>query len=442
MKLQVKLSLYNTITKIAIALLVGSVVLFSIEKIAYNQLDNRLAKKKSKIIKNLSDTEIHLLLDKNNSFTDYNILKEEFIILSDIPDNQKAAPATIITEQREIEGQVETFRILNYRFLYHTNWYNLEVGESIVSLENIKSFIRFYMLILLAVALTISLFTDYAFTKFLLKPFYSIIDKKINKVNDPTLYNYENIPTSTDDFKILDESVNSLMRKINQLFSLEKQFIANVSHELLTPITILSTRFENMLSADDVLPVHADKLYASLKTLNRLKIIINSLLLISSVENNQYLKKETINLRDELVEIYEGLEDKIAAKSINYSVSIGTDYVFLGSKTLIHILLTNIINNAIKYNYKGGSISVIGKADETTYTLKVKDSGTGMSPEVAENAFARFKRGTTEENGFGLGLAIVKSIADYHGIEVLIKSEEKKGTEVTLNFPITQQLED
>lgn len=435
MKLQVKLSLYNTITKIAIALLVGSVVLFSIEKIAYSQLDTRLAKKKNKIIKNLSDDEIQVLLDKQDSFTDYNILKEEFIILSDIPDKQTAEPAKIITEDREIEGEVETFRILNYKFLYHTNWYNLELGESIGSLESIKSFIRFYMLILLVVALTISLFVDFAFTSLLLKPFYAIIDKKIIKVNDPTLYNYENIPTSTDDFKILDESINSLMRKINELFSLEKQFIANVSHELLTPITILSTRFENMLNAVDIPAAHEDKLYASLKTLNRLKVIINSLLLISSVENNQYLKKENISISNELEEIYEGLEDRITDKNINYRVNLHSDFKFLGSKTLIHILLTNIINNAIKYNYLGGSISVVGLADHKKFNLNISDTGTGMNADVAENAFDRFKRGNTEETGFGLGLAIVKSIADYHGIEVSMESAEKKGTRITLIFP-------
>lgn len=440
MKLQVKLSLYNTVTKIAIALLLGGVVLFSIEKIAYNQLDNRLVKKKNKIIKNLSDEEIKVLLDKQDSFTDYNILKEEFIILNDIPDTQKAAPVKIITEDRQIEGKIETFRILNYKFLYNTNWYRLEIGETIGGLDNIKSFIRFYMLILLVVALTISLFTDYAFTNLLLKPFYAIIDKKINKVNDPTLYNYQNIPTTTDDFKILDESINSLMRKINELFTLEKQFIANVSHELLTPITILSTRFENMLNAVDIPADHEDKLYASLKTLNRLKAIINSLLLISSVENNQYLKHENISIRTELLEIYEELEDRRAAKSLNYIEKLDGDFKFLGSKTLIHILLTNIINNAIKYNRLGGSITVKGTTELKKYKLQIIDTGTGMNAEVAENAFDRFKRGNSDENGFGLGLAIVKSIADYHGIEVYMESAEEKGTKITLIFSEAKNL--
>ncbi|MGY3053162.1 signal transduction histidine kinase [Pedobacter sp. UYEF25] len=440
MKLQLKLSLYNTVTKIAIALLLGAVVLFSIEKIAYNQLDNRLVKKKNKIIRNLSDEEIKVLLDKQDSFTDYNILKEEFIILNDIPDTQKAEPVNIITEDREIEDEVEPFRILNYKFLYNTNWYRLEIGETIGGIDSIKSFIRFYMLILLAVALTISLFTDYAFTSWLLKPFYAIIDKKINKVNDPTLYNYENIPTTTYDFKILDESINSLMRKINELFSLEKQFIANVSHELLTPITILSTRFENMLNAVNIPPDHEDKLYASLKTLNRLKVIINSLLLISSVENHQYLKQENISIRKELLEIYEELEDRIVDKKVNYSAALNSDFKFLGSKTLIHILLTNIINNAIKYNRTGGSIVVVGTSEHNNYKLQVIDTGIGMNAEVAENAFDRFKRGNSDENGFGLGLAIVKSIADYHGIKVIIASNREDGTEITLIFSETKKL--
>lgn len=435
MKLQVKLSLYSTITKIAIALLVGGVVLFSLEKIAYDQLDSRLEKKKSKIIKRLSDNEVKVLLDKQDSFTDYNILKEEFIILSDIPDNQKHTPAKIITEDRELEGEIETFRILNYKFLFHTNWYNLEIGESIGSLDTIKSTIRFYMLVLLALALTISLFADFAFTRLLLRPFYAIIDKKINKVNDPTQYNYDNIPTSTDDFRILDESINTLMQKINALFSIEKQFIANVSHELLTPITILSTRFENMLNATDIPAAHEDKLYASLKTLNRLKVIINSLLLISSVENSQYLKEERIGIKEQLLEIYEELEDRIADKDINYTLNLATDFTFLGSKTLIHILLINIINNAVKYNYNGGSIDVLGGFENKSYSLEVIDTGIGMAAEVAETAFDRFKRGNSEETGFGLGLAIVKSIADYHGIEISMKSEHKKGTKITLIFP-------
>ncbi|MCZ4245639.1 sensor histidine kinase [Pedobacter punctiformis] len=434
MKLQVKFSLYNAVTKIAIILVLGAIILFSLDKLAYNQLDNRLIKKKGKIIENLSDNEIDSLLNNQQSFTDYNILKEEFITLTDIPDDQKDSAHVIITEEREIEGDVEFYRILNYKFLYHTNWYNLEIGESMTSMQSIKNAIRFYMLIVLIAALLITLITDYAFSNFLLKPFYSIIDKKINLVDDPLHYNYDNIPTNTDDFKILDNSINSLMRKINNLFLLEKQFIANVSHELLTPISILSTRFENMLSTANIPIEHENKIFASLKTLNRLKVIINSLLLISKVENNQYLKTEEIDIKQELADIYEDLEDRITDKKINFHIALQHDFKFKGNKALIHTLLMNIINNGIKYNVEGGSIHIKGEMQQEKFILTIMDTGLGMNKEVLDNAFDRFKRGNTEENGFGLGLAIVQSIAKFHKIEVGIQSEEGKGTAIVLSF--------
>ncbi|GGI27357.1 sensor histidine kinase [Pedobacter mendelii] len=435
MKLQVKFSLYNAITKIAIILVLGAIILFSLDKIAYNQLDNRLIKKKGKIIKNLNDAEIDSLLSNEQTFTDYNILKEEFIILTDISDNLVDSTAKIITEKREIEGDVEFYRILNYKFLYHKNWYKLELGESMTSLQSIKNSIRFYMLVVLVASLVVTLLTDFAFTNFLLKPFYLIIDKKINKVDDPAHFNYQNIHTNTDDFKILDNSINSLMRKINNLFALEKQFIANVSHELLTPISILSTRFENMLNTPDIPVEHENKIFASLKTLNRLKVIINSLLLISKVENNQYLKTEKINIKEELNDIYDDLEDRIADRNINYKIDLKNDFHFTGNKALIHTLLINILNNAIKYNKDGGEININGVINNQKYHLIISDTGNGMTKELLEDAFDRFKRGNTEENGFGLGLAIVQSIAKFHKIEINIDSEEKKGTNISLIFP-------
>lgn len=434
MKLQVKFSLYNAITKIAIIVVLGGIILFSLDRLAYNQLDNRLTKKKNKIIAHLNDNEIDSLLNKQESFTDYNILKEEFIVLTDIPDNQTKTSAQIITESREIEGDIEVYRILNYKFSYHTNWYNLEIGESMTALSSIKSGIRFYMLIVLFAALLITLVTDYFFSNFLLKPFYLIIEKKINRVNDPSHYNYENIPTSTEDFKILDNSINSLMRKINALFALEKQFIANVSHELLTPISVLTTRFENMLNTPQIPVEHENKIYASLKTLSRLKVVINSLLLISKVENNQYLKSDNISLRHELQDIFEDLEDRLIDKKIVHTLDLSEDYNFKGNQALIHTLLVNLINNAIKYNKEGGFIDIKGKNKGERYQLTITDSGLGMNNELLENAFDRFKRGNTEEKGFGLGLAIVQSIASFHQINIDLQSEEGKGTTILLDF--------
>ncbi|RZL45484.1 MAG: HAMP domain-containing histidine kinase [Pedobacter sp.] len=313
----------------------------------------------------------------------------------------------------------------------------MELGETMTAMESIKSTVRFYMLIVLVIALLITLITDYAFTNFILKPFYKIIDQKINKVNDPTHYNYANIPTNTKDFKILDNSINSLMRKIADLFLLEKQFIANVSHELLTPISILSGRLENILASETLPLEHENKIFASLKTLNRLKVIINSLLLISKVENEQYLKQDQVSIKQELDDIYEDLEDRILDKEIIYTNIIKENFQLTGNKALIHTLLINIANNAIKYNVKGGNITISDKLTPKTYTLSIADTGEGMEKDIIANAFKRFERENNErEEGFGLGLAIVNSIAKFHQLEIKIQSEKDKGTVIQIEFPI------
>jgi signal transduction histidine kinase len=434
MKLRSKFALYNAITKIAVILVLGIIILFSLDKIAYNQLDNRLNKKKSKILNHINDKEINSLLNSQQSFTDYNILKEEFIILTKIKKEDTDSISKITTEKREIEGDVEVYRILNHEFIYDNNWYKLELGESMTALQSIKNVIRFYMLIVLFVSIIITLLADFTFSSYLLKPFYLIIDKKINKVNDLSEYNYQNISTSTDDFKILDESLNSLIRKINNLFLIEKQFIANVSHELLTPISILSTRFENMLNTDGIPEEHQNKIFASLKTINRLKLIINSLLLISKVENNQYLKTEEIDINTELQEISEDIEDRITDKNISYKLELKHNYQIKGNKALIHTLLTNIINNAIKYNREAGNIAITDQLNKETYVLIITDNGIGMKKELVNNVFERFERGNNDEKGYGLGLAIAQSIANFHKIDIQIESEENVGTKVKLVF--------
>ncbi|WP_199141351.1 sensor histidine kinase [Pedobacter sp. ASV12] len=438
MNLQAKFALYNAITKIAIILVLGLIILLSLETISSHHLDGRLTKKRLKVIANLSSSEIDSLLNIQHSFTDYNILKDEFVVLNIVPKTAKLdTTISFTTERREIEGDTEIYRILNEQFEYDNKRYKLELGETMTAMQAVKTTIRFYMLIVLVIALLVTLITDFAFTKFILKPFYQIIDQKLNKVNDPTSYNYQNIPTHTTDFKILDNSINSLMRKISTLFSLEKQFIANVSHELLTPISILSGRLENILAAENLPEEHENKLLASLKTLNRLKVIINSLLLISKVENDQYVKTDQIHVKDELEEIYETLEDRIQDKKLSYTNEVNEDFKLVGNQALFHTLLVNIINNAIKYNVTGGSIIIKDRLEAHRYLLSIADTGIGMDKKIIDNAFKRFERENDDnEEGFGLGLAIVNSIAKFHQLDINIQSEKGKGAIFTIEFPI------
>lgn len=438
MKLQFKLALYNTLTKIAVILVTGLFTLLAIEKLSVNHIEVRLEKSKNLLIRNLSSNEISnfLTTHKDSTYRDSNILNQEYLIIRPIPNVPNISSATTYrTNNRIVDHNPEVYRILSTHFNFNNRTYLLEIGESIESIEDLKSIIKQFTLVVLAIALALTLVSDLIFTKYLLNPFYKIIDRKLIKVNDPLNFDYEKVKTTTQDFNLLDDSISLLMKKITDLFLLEKQFIADVSHELLTPISIISTRLENLMLQEHLSEEAENKLFASLKTLNRLKSIINSLLLISKVENNQFNKNDQVNIADVFMEIIEELEDRLEAKGIQLYNRLIYKYILTANRPLIHTLLYNIVNNAIKYNGQKGHIVLSDDMNGNNYVLQIVDTGVGMDTKEIEKAFNRFEKLESEEmESFGLGLAIVKSIATFHQIVVSIQSQKEKGTTFTLTF--------
>ncbi|WP_316811099.1 HAMP domain-containing sensor histidine kinase [Pedobacter heparinus] len=436
MKLQFKLALYNTLTKIAIITMLGILILVSINRISVNHIQQRLLQKKSRLVANLSSIEINELLTQK-IYTDYNLLREEYIILKELKKNEKPFKKVFIRELRSIEGNQDEFQILMTDFSYEGKNYRLELGESMSTLAQLERTISMFTFGILIAAVILTLITDLAFTQFLLAPFYRIIDQKLNKVDDPINFNYQPVKTSTEDFRILDRSISVLMDKIATLFLTEKEFIANVSHELLTPISVLSTRLENLLNDEQLTQEGENKLFACLKTLNRLKAIINSLLLISKVENNQYSKPDVISVKHTVAEVYEELEHRLLMMKLKIDINLPEDYTFTGNKSLFHTLLTNLVNNAIKYNVPSGRVDIYSERIEGAYTLVIADTGVGMDAELVQDAFIRFEKLKSEkEDSHGLGLAIVRSIAAFHELQVGIKSKKGEGSQISISFPL------
>ena len=440
MKLQIKLALYNTLTKLAIIVFTGLLILFSLEKITYAHISLRLKNKKDLFIKNLSSKEINQILNQQQSFTNYNILKEEYIFLKPIPyQPNRSSKESFSTQPRTIEKNTDNYLILTYKFNFDGHSYLLEIGDTMDAVIQLKQTIREFTLLMLVVALLLTLVIDLIFTKYLLAPFYRIIDRKLIKVNDPMNFDYAKIETTTQDFKLLDDSISTLMKKITDLFILEKQFIANVSHELLTPISIISSRLENVLLNEELQEDSENKIFASLKTLNRLKSIINSLLLISKVENNQFDKNDEIPIAGIINEVYLELEDRLEDRKVTFENNIKYARSIRGNHSLMHTVLFNIINNSIKYNKEQGSITVTDYLTPDEYILEIADTGTGMSEQQIEKAFNRFEKlDTDEKESYGLGLAIVKSITTFHDIKIQVNSASDTGTAIKLIF--NQQL--
>lgn len=411
-----------------------------VENVVYRHINNGLLEKKQKFIQHLDRNEIDDFIenedDSTETYSQFSTLHSEFLVLSKSSvkkANQKKAVFT--NEYRIIEGEENEYRILQYHFTYDNQGYQLEIGSSLGEVKDLTFIIRFFIIIVFVVILLITFLADTFYIEYLLKPFYKIIDTKIRRVNEPEAFDHTPIKARSRDFRELDFVLNQMMDRIAELFKKEKQFISNVSHELLTPIALLKNKFENLLQNDSLDDNAFDKIAGSLRTLDMLKKIINNLLLISRIENNQYEANEEVNFHEIVTDLQEDLQDRIDDREIQFLNKMEHDFSFTGNKTLIHILIYNLVTNAIKYNKPNGSIIVTDGFVEERYFISIADSGIGMNASQIEKIFSRFARISSDQEGQGLGLAIADSIASFHHIEIKVSSAPDEGTTFVLLFP-------
>lgn len=439
MKIKHQLTLFSITTKLVIIVLFWFSLPILIEKVVYANIDKSLNEKKQKFIQHLDKEEISDFLtrkDTSETYSSFSNLHSEFLQLYQIKKAINASHPLLKNEKRVIEEEESNYRILYFDFSYNSAHYRLEIGNSLSEIEDLIYVIRIFILIVLILSIVLTFVSETFFIEYLFKPFNKIINEKIKYTNEPESFNLNTIHTHSSDFQELDEGLNQMMLKIQETFAKEKQFIANVSHELLTPIALLKNRFENLMQNESLNEKAIDKMVASLKTLDMLKKIINNLLLISKIDNNQYLTNEKVSLTEILEDVITELEDRSNDKHIAFSKTRLNDPYFQGNKTLLHVMFFNVLANAIKYNRKNGLITITEETTENSYVLKIKNTGDGMTPEQIATVFDRFSRINFNEEGQGLGLAIVKSIAQLHHIKIQIESELNQYTVLIFSFPI------
>ncbi|GAB2701846.1 hypothetical protein GCM10011495_04230 [Hymenobacter frigidus] len=167
---------------------------------------------------------------------------------------------------------------------------------------------------------------------------------------------------------------------------------------------------------------------------------MRTLLLIANIENEQYLRDETVGLSEVVADVAEELDDRRQQRDITLETNLtGDDVRPQANASLLHTLLRNLLSNAIKYNHEGGQIIVTGQPlPNGGYALRVADTGPGIAADHLPYLFDRFRRfhgnapGSPE--GYGLGLLIAQTIASFHGATLRAESEVGRGTVFILEF--------
>lgn len=436
MKLQTKLALFNLLSKLVFsALFIGFLPLI-VERVNIRQTDHELIDKREEIIDIISNVGIEPFItsDSVGGFGSYNILKEEFISLERVDLSEDWNFIEIA--KRLIDNETIDYRVLNYSFKIDGQTYLLEIGKSLASITYAEKNIRRIILAFLALFILVTLLTDLFYTGQLLRPL-RIITGRLRETRSPSLASAEPLVTSTEDFIQLDRTLRELMQEIDELFRKEKEITVNISHELMTPISVLRSKLENMLLQENLDPATEAGIEESLRTLHRLKTLVNSLLMIARIESRQYMRNETVELSSLLGEVTEELNPIAEDTGVIISLKCDNNYVFgNANRSLLFSMFYNVVNNAIKHTPSGGKIDISSKVHEGRFEVSVCDTGKGMTPEQLDKLFSRFStRLEPQGDNTGIGLAITKSIADFHEISVRVLSEPEKGTKFFFFFP-------
>jgi signal transduction histidine kinase len=228
-----------------------------------------------------------------------------------------------------------------------------------------------------------------------------------------------------------------MMEHIDELFRKEKEITVNISHELLTPVSVLRSKLENLLIQKDLDSEIEVKIEESLRTLHRLQSLVNSLLLIARIESRQYLREESVSVNEVLNEILSEINPIAEDSEIILKLEGSEDLKFVGAnRSLLFSMFYNVVNNAVKNTPSGGEVVITNYSRGEKFTVQISDTGTGMTDEQMHTLFSRFRtRLDISSNNTGIGLAISKSIADFHGIQINVSSEIQKGTCFSFVFP-------
>ncbi len=436
-RLKSKLALFNLLSKLVFTSLFLILLPSIIERINLRQVDNDLIQKREKTISLIEKIGIEPFInsDTSDAFGSYNILKEEFISLE--RSDAEGDLNLIEVSNRIIEDEEITYRVLNYTIIVDGQKYLLEIGKSLASIQNAKKNINKIILAFLVFIILVTLVTDLQYTRIILNPLKKITNK-LKEISSPSKFDRTPVKTNTSDFVGLDNALRDLMIQIDESFQKEKEITVNISHELMTPISVLRSKLENILLKSDIDPETANKIEESLKTLHRLQSLVNSLLLIARIESHQYLRDDTFSIQSLLGEIIDELNPVAEDKEVNLTGDLICDYVIKkANRPLVFSMFYNVLNNAVKNTGPGGKINVRSNVMRGRFHVIITDTGKGMNETQMSTLFSRFKtRNVYDDDGTGIGLAIAKSIADFHNIEVSVSSEVEKGTIFYFIFPV------
>ena len=238
-------------------------------------------------------------------------------------------------------------------------------------------------------------------------------------------------------FDVIADYFNQMAEELSGTETLRTDFIANVSHELKTPLAVIQnygTLLQQPSLSEEKRQEYAK---AITNTSRRLANLITNILKMNKLENQQiYPKAETYELGEQLCECLLAFESAWEEKDLEIETDVEEEVLVDTDAELLSLVWNNLFSNAVKFTEPGGTISLSLKAEGEFAIVRVSDTGCGISSEVGKHIFEKFYQGDTSHaaQGNGLGLALVKRVIDIVGGDISVSSEVGKGSTFTVKL--------
>ena len=244
------------------------------------------------------------------------------------------------------------------------------------------------------------------------------------------------------EFSRLSRAVNQMLRRLNQAFDAQQQFVGNAAHELRTPLALMQARLDLYMSTDhgDSCPETEETIAMMREQTERLSRMVRTLLDMSELK--AVPRNDQIQLAPMIEEVLADLSPLAEKSGVTLSQA-GEDLWITGSDVLVYRAIFNLVENGVKYNCPGGSVCVSASRRGEEAVIEIKDTGCGIPEDFRESVFQPFfrvdKSRSRKKGGVGLGLSLVWEIAHLHGGNVRIRESGETGTVIEMTLPISAE---
>jgi signal transduction histidine kinase len=296
---------------------------------------------------------------------------------------------------------------------------------------------KFFIIGMIPIAIILITFISFQISKLAFRPVNKMV-RDVNLIRADNIQKRISIPEPKDEIRELGETLNKMLDSIEESMVSQKKFIENASHEIKTPLTILRTKLE--LLADNIGDQkNKEELNELLIEIDRLTSLSKSLLTLARLDTNTITELEkNVRLDEMIIEVTQYFNETAASKNMKLIPIINNVVPINGDVNRLKSVISNLVDNSIKYSKNGGEIEISLDERDGKAILKVCDSGIGISQKDLTNIFKRFFRSDeirSKINGNGLGLSIVEEIVKQHNGEIFVDSELGKGTTITVELP-------